>query len=528
MELFLVLVQLKLFFILFLLLGTDQSVKAMSVSSERITTRCEFYNQTMCIESRENGRGHGCNEQEDCELQGDGKRSHCYVLWKKDENGNMNITLKGCFLDNESCYNKTECVDRAHKPKKDYLFCCCEGNMCNQNFTWDPAPTEPTPIKAPEPVPSQFNVYLQVLIFVLVVGPCVIGGFVIWWLYRRHKHMFNELPTMEPHAVPPPSPYLDLRPIQLIEVKARGRFGAVWKALHKTEEVAVKVFPVQDKQSWLSEQEIYKLPFMDQPNILQFIGVEKRGDNLQAEFWLISEYHERGSLCDFLKAHTLTWLELCRIAESMTTGLMHLHEDVHGKTPDQHVKPAIAHRDFKSKNVLLKNDMTACIADFGLALVFYSGKSCGDTHGQVGTRRYMAPEVLEGAINFTPDAFLRIDMYACGLVLWELVSRCTAQDGPISEYRLPFEEEVGPHPTLEDMQESVVQRKVRPGIPETWRNHQGLSGICDTMEECWDHDAEARLSASCVMERVMMLRRYQNTSLGMRIENDSPVKENSM
>ena len=48
---------------------------------------------------------------------------------------------------------------------------------------------------------------------------------------------------------------------------------------------------------------------------------------------------------------------------------------------------------------------------------------------QVGTRRYMAPEVLEGAINFNRDAFLRIDMYACGLVLWEMVSRCTAADG---------------------------------------------------------------------------------------------------
>jgi hypothetical protein len=37
----------------------------------------------------------------------------------------------------------------------------------------------------------------------------------------------------------------------------------------------------------------------------------------------------------------------------------------------------------------------------------------------------MAPEVLEGAINFSKDAFLRIDVYACGLVLWELASRCS-------------------------------------------------------------------------------------------------------
>lgn len=48
---------------------------------------------------------------------------------------------------------------------------------------------------------------------------------------------------------------------------------------------------------------------------------------------------------------------------------------------------------------------------------------------KVGTRRYMAPEVLEGAINFQRDSFLRIDMYAFGLVLWELAARCTAADG---------------------------------------------------------------------------------------------------
>lgn len=129
---------------------------------------------------------------------------------------------------------------------------------------------------------------------------------------------------------------------------------------------------------------------------------------------------------------------------------MHLHEEIPANKADGY-KPAVAHRDFKSKNVLLKADMSACIADFGLALIFHPGKPCGDTHGQVyishmytfiitckvqyifchlkvGTRRYMAPEVLEGAINFTRDSFLRIDMYACGLVLWELASRCTVQD----------------------------------------------------------------------------------------------------
>ena len=36
----------------------------------------------------------------------------------------------------------------------------------------------------------------------------------------------------------------------------------------------------------------------------------------------------------------------------------------------------------------------------------------------------MSPELLEGAVNFSRDTFLRIDMYACALVLWEIASRC--------------------------------------------------------------------------------------------------------
>lgn len=59
---------------------------------------------------------------------------------------------------------------------------------------------------------------------------------------------------------------------------------------------------------------------MEHSNVLKFIGVEKRGTNLQSEFWLITAYHERGSLCDFLKAHTLSFNELCRVVETMARG----------------------------------------------------------------------------------------------------------------------------------------------------------------------------------------------------------------
>lgn len=544
-----------------------------TISDNSDTTQCEFYNSTMCSStSGENFKKSMCEDPEICENPAPGKRNHCYVLWTIDANGNPQIKLKGCFLNNESCYNRNDCIanSASNKDDTDYYYCCCEGNMCNANFTYIPGPSTPPPVQAPAPVPEPKQSLSTIILVSIATGVLLFGCCVIisYWFYSKNKHMFNELPTMEPHPIAPPSPYLAHLPIQLLEMKARGRFGEVWKAQLKTDEVAVKKFFVQDKQSWVTEQEIFRLPRMDHPNILQYVGVQKHGDNLQAEYWLVTAYHDRGSLCDFLKANTLNWIQLCRVVETMARGLMHLHEEIPGRLACDPTKPAIAHRDFKSKNVLLKHDMTACIADFGLALVFVSGTSCGDTHGQVGTRRYMAPEVLEGAINFTPDAFLRIDMYACGLVLWEVVSRCTAishqstatvvttsatavtvpaqQLDPghvdiigasaVGEYRLPFEAEVGSHPMLEDMQEAVVQRKVRPKIGDRWRLHPGISALCDTMEECWDHDAEARLSASCVMERVLLQSRYAYPTAivgGLHhphhlSDNESPTKDNTI
>lgn len=470
-----------------------------------VTTKCEYYNETLCMEY-----GEGCNTTQACEKTDPDKRNHCYVLWQNNTIG-FTIKMKGCWLNHFDCYDQSSCIEKREEPKKELMFCCCEGDMCNRHMFHIPVSTTPNPHSAAKPIKAvtpPLRQFLDNLIYTLV--PLLVLAILIasaYWVYRRRKMAyFNELPTNDPSPLPPPSPNMGLRPIQLIEIKARGRFGAVWKANMMNESVAVKIFPIQDRHSWMVEQEIFRLPQMKHPNVLAFIGAEKRGENLQAEYWLITSFHEKGSLCDYLKANLVSWTELCHIAETMAKGLMHLHEEMSPTKTDAY-KPALAHRDFKSKNVLLKTDLTACVADFGLALIFHPGQSPGDTHGQVGTRRYMAPEVLEGAINFQHDAFLRIDMYACGLVLWELMSRCTLQDGPVDEYLLPFEEEVGQHPTLEDMQISVVQKKLRPKFKDYWKTNQNLQLLCDTIEECWDHDAEARLSASCVQERISVLKK---------------------
>ena len=56
----------------------------------------------------------------------------------------------------------------------------------------------------------------------------------------------------------------------------------------------------------------------------------------------------------------------------------------------------------------------------------------------------------------------------------------------------------------------VVVEKKRPIINDSWKTHPGLKNLCNTIVECWDQDAEARVSASCVMERIKSFQYFDN------------------
>lgn len=195
-----------------------------------------------------------------------------------------------------------------------------------------------------------------------------------FWLWRQRK-----LNSMRQHAsreAPSPailaSPCRTIGPIQLIEVKASGRFGCVWKAqMGDDSVVAVKIFPPSDRQSWLAERSFYSLPQVaSNCSMLRFIGAEMSG----SDYWLVTEFHELGSLYDYLKRDVITVDELLRLAVSMCHGLAFLHTPMGNKPP-------VAHRDFKSRNVLVRTDLTACVADFGLSLIL--DQYPGDVHSQV-------------------------------------------------------------------------------------------------------------------------------------------------
>lgn len=79
---------------------------------------------------------------------------------------------------------------------------------------------------------------------------------------------------------------------------------------------------------------------------------------------LITDYHPHGSLHDYLQTTVLEPSSLLRLALSAASGIAHLHTEIFGTRG----KPAIAHRDIKSKNILVKKNLECAIADFGLAV----------------------------------------------------------------------------------------------------------------------------------------------------------------
>lgn len=97
-----------------------------------------------------------------------------------------------------------------------------------------------------------------------------------------------------------------------------------------------------------------------------FIAADIKGTGSWTQLYLITDYHENGSLYDFLKCTTLDNRALLKLAYSAACGLRHLHTEIYGTQG----KPAIAHRDLKSKNILIKKNGTCCIADLGLAVKF--------------------------------------------------------------------------------------------------------------------------------------------------------------
>ncbi|KAK2548006.1 Activin receptor type-2B [Acropora cervicornis] len=320
----------------------------------------------------------------------------CYSAWRNDS-GIPVVEIQGCWNRDEAddCHWPT-CQYGVETRQEGVFFCCCNSSFCNTvdklgvkpteiTSTWQsstsPSTTSSSTLRTNILSPTEGTNTIKILLLSVVPSLTLallsLCGVFMWRHRISLQTHVREEESLRP--LPPPSPDLGIRPIQLVEVISQGQFGTVWRAKYLQDAVAVKILPLSHKTAWVCERDIYTSCNVKHENILHFIAAEKHSDGEASSLWLITEYHENGSLADYLKKRVVNWQELCSMAGSMAGGLAYLHTELQGAR----FKPCIAHRDVKSKNVLVKKDLTCCLSDFGLATKFHSGEDPGETHGQV-------------------------------------------------------------------------------------------------------------------------------------------------
>jgi hypothetical protein len=127
--------------------------------------------------------------------------------------------------------------------------------------------------------------------------------------------------------------------------------------------------------------------------------------------WVVMEYVFGESLASVINKHP-TGLPTEVIREwfaALARGVAYLHNQ------------GVVHRDLKPANIFIEHGQVK-IGDYGLSRRI-SGSEGGDLSRGVGTPHYMAPEIKNG--NYTAS----IDVYACGIILYEMVIGFRPFDG---------------------------------------------------------------------------------------------------
>ncbi|KAE8781866.1 putative LRR receptor-like serine/threonine-protein kinase [Hordeum vulgare] len=202
-----------------------------------------------------------------------------------------------------------------------------------------------------------------------------------------------------------------------------GSFGMVYRGHSEFQDIAIKVFRLDQfgaSKSFFAECDA--LRNIRHRNLIRVISLcsttDPRGNEFKA---LILEYMEHGNLESWLypkanKANPKASLGLgsrITIAMDIAAALDYLHN---------RCSPPLVHCDLKPRNVLLGEEMVACLSDFGLAKFLRANSSTGISKsstiaGPRGSVGYIAPEYGMGCKISTEG-----DIYSYGIILLEMIT----------------------------------------------------------------------------------------------------------
>ncbi|XP_004601899.2 anti-Muellerian hormone type-2 receptor isoform X2 [Sorex araneus] len=449
----------------------------------------------------------------------------CFGIWNLTQD-QAQVEMQGCRDSDEPGCESPDCElsPRAQpRPSSTLFTCSCASDLCNANYSQMPAPGGPGAAGAhgPQLAPGE-SIWLAPALLGLVLLLLLVLASVVLALRQRAARRVRGDP-----AAPAPEPESErdwgaelpqVPELCLSQVIREGGHAVVWAGRLQGELVAVKAFPPRAWAQFRAEKALYELPGLQHDHVVRFITASRGGlGPLPSGPLLVLELHPKGSLCHYLSQHTSDWGGSLRMALSLAQGLAFLHEE---RWQDGQYKPGIAHRDLSSQNVLIREDGSCAIGDLGLALVLPGlaqppAWAPMQPRGpaailEAGTQRYMAPELLDKTLDLQDwgTALRRADVYSLALLLWEILSRCQdlRPDSTPPPFQLAYEAELGSSPTTCELWTFAVEERRRPCIPPAWHGCPTVpAGLREVLEDCWDADPEARLTAACVQLRLAAL-----------------------
>lgn len=178
---------------------------------------------------------------------------------------------------------------------------------------------------------------------------------------------------------------------------------------------------------------------LNHPNIVEMYDV---GED-DGKYFIVMEYIEGKTLKSLIKRRgALTLPEVIDIMLQLTSGIAHAHESY------------IIHRDIKPQNVMILEDGTVKITDFGIAMALNSNELT-QTNSVMGSVHYLPPEQANGT-----GATIKSDIYSLGILMFELLTG-----------KLPFKGENAVEIAIKQMRDSIPSVvEMNEDIPQSIEN----------------------------------------------------------
>lgn len=160
-------------------------------------------------------------------------------------------------------------------------------------------------------------------------------------------------------------------------------------------------------------------------------------------YYMVMEYVRGCTLKQYIQQHApLPVQEALRMMDQLTGAIAHAHQN------------GVIHRDIKPQNILVSEDGTLKITDFGIAVAL-SSTTITQTNSVLGSVHYLSPEQAKGGM-----ATEKSDIYSLGIVMFELLTG-----------QLPFSGESAVAIVLKHLQtETPSVRRWNPNIPQSVEN----------------------------------------------------------